>query len=87
MAALEDTSTALSLDEWLCSVLETGGVDGEVYGGYICGSLSTMSGSDREEIVETIQDILSGCLVSHSPPTSRTREIRTRLLQFRVRNF
>ena len=55
-----------SFDEWLCEVLESAGVDGEVYGGYISGSLATMTGSPREDVEETVQDILSGCLVSHT---------------------
>lgn len=62
-----------SFEEWLCGVLESAGVDGEVYGGYISGSLATMAGSPREEVEETVQDILSGCLVrrfghTHSYP-------------------
>ena len=53
-------------EEWVCGVLEAAGVDGEVYGGYISGSLATIEGSLREEIEETIQDILSGSLVTTS---------------------
>ena len=50
-------------DKWLSGVLEGVGVDGEVYGEYISGSLAAMDGSPPEEIQETVQDILSGCLV------------------------
>lgn len=57
------SSNAPPFDEWLSGVLETAGVDGEVYGGYISGSLATMDGSPREEMLETLNDILSGCLV------------------------
>ena len=49
--------------EWLCGVLEDGGVDGEVYGGYISGSLAAIGGSSREEVQETLEETLSGCLV------------------------
>ena len=52
-----------AFSDWLCVVLETAGVDGEVYGGYISGSLAAMTGSPREDVEETVQDILSGCLV------------------------
>ncbi|CAI8029094.1 Coiled-coil domain-containing protein 43 [Geodia barretti] len=51
-----------AFSDWLCVVLETAGVDGEVYGGYISGSLAAMTGSPREDVEETVQDILSGCL-------------------------
>ena len=44
-----------------CGALEAAGVDGEVYGGYISGSLAAMEGSAREEIEETVEEILSGC--------------------------
>ena len=56
-------SSSSGFDEWLCGVLEVAGVDGEVYGGYISGSLATMEGTTREEIHENVQEILSGCVV------------------------
>ena len=55
--------TSSTFEEWLCGVLEAAGADGEVYGGYISGSLAAMTASSREEIEETVQDILSGLLV------------------------
>ena len=60
---------ASSFEEWLCGVLEGAGADGEVYGGYISGSLAAMNGSPREEIQETVEEILSGCVVSEHTVT------------------
>ena len=56
-------SSVPDFEEWLCGTLEAAGVDGEVYGGYISGSLAAMEGSAREEIEETVEEILSGCVV------------------------
>lgn len=56
-------SSSSDFGEWLCGVLEAAGADGEVYGGYISGSLATMEGATREEICENVQEILSGCVV------------------------
>ena len=58
------TFGSLPFEEWLCGVLEAAGVDGEVYGGYIGGSLATMGGCPREEIEETVNEVLAGCMVS-----------------------
>ena len=52
-----------SFEEWLSGVLDAAGADGEVYGGYISGSLGTMEGSSPEEIEETLIEILSVCVV------------------------
>ena len=61
---LEQVSMALAeFEEWLCGVLESAGADGEVYGGYISGTLAAMSGSPSEETEEAIRDILSASLV------------------------
>lgn len=56
-------SSPSCFEEWLCGVLEAAEADGEVYGGYISGSLATMEGATREEIHENVQEILSGCVV------------------------
>ena len=58
------TCSSLPFEEWLCGVLEAAGVDGEVYGGYISGSLAAMGGCPREEIEETVSEVLAGCMVS-----------------------
>lgn len=58
-------SSSSDFEEWLCGVLEAAGADGEVYGGYISGSLATMEGATREEIHENVQEILSGCVVRY----------------------
>ena len=50
-------------EQWLSDVLDAAGADGEVYGGYISGSLGTMEGSSQEEMEETLMEILSVCVV------------------------
>ena len=62
--ASSSTAVVPGFEDWLCGVLEAAGADGEVYGGYIGGNLSTMEGSSREEMEETLQEILSVCVVS-----------------------
>ena len=62
--ASSSTAVLPGFEDWLCGVLEAAGADGEVYGGYIGGSLATMEGSSREEMEETLQEILSVCVVS-----------------------
>ena len=53
-----------SFEEWVAGVLDAVGVDGEVYGVYISGSLDTAEGMSGEEMTETVMEILSVCLVS-----------------------
>ena len=53
-----------SFEEWVAGVLDAVGVDGEVYGAYISGSLDTAEGISGEEMTETVTEILSVCLVS-----------------------
>ena len=53
----------MDLELWLSELLNSVGVDGEVYGGYISGTLSTMEGSSQSEMEETLVDILTGCVV------------------------
>lgn len=52
-----------SFESWLKQLLDSGGVDGDVFGEYISGTLGTMEESPVDEISENLQDILSGCLV------------------------
>lgn len=50
-------------DEWLLDYLEGLNVDGEVYGGYISGTLRMLEGAGPDEAEEALSDILSACLV------------------------
>lgn len=50
-------------DSWLVDLLNSNGIDGEVFGEYIGGTLCTMKGSSKEEIEEALNEILSGCVV------------------------
>ena len=51
-------------DLWLIELLHTLDVDGEVYGGYISGTLGAMDDVPQGEIEEVLVDILMGCVVS-----------------------
>lgn len=51
-------------DSWLKQELDSHGVDGEVFGEYISGTLSTIDDPTGDEITENISDILAGCVVS-----------------------
>ena len=53
----------MDLELWLSELLNSVGVDGEVYEGYISGTLATMEGSSQSEMEETLVDILTGCVV------------------------
>ena len=53
-----------SFESWLKQLLDSRGVDGEVFGEYISGTLGTMGESAVDEISENLWDILSGCLVN-----------------------
>lgn len=51
-------------DGWLRGCLDSAGVDGEVFSGYISGTLNTLEGSTPSEIQESLLEILQSCLVS-----------------------
>ena len=51
-------------DLWLIELLHSLDVDGEVYGGYISGTLEAMDDVAQGEIEEALVDILIGCVVS-----------------------
>ena len=55
-----------NFDTWLSVCLNAAGLDGEVFSGYISGTLGTMEDSSPQEIEESLLDILQGCLVSWS---------------------
>ena len=59
MAAKE----SLDFDGWLTELLNSLDVDGEVYSGYISGTLTTLEGTEEEEVEEAMVNILSACLV------------------------
>ncbi len=48
---------------WLSDFLEGLNVDGEVYGGYISGTLRTLEGAGPDEAEEALSDILTACIV------------------------
>ena len=53
-----------NFDSWLKQLLDSHGVDGEVFGEYISGTLSTIEDPTGDEITENLSDILAGCVVS-----------------------
>ena len=53
-----------NFDSWLKQLLDSHGVDGEVFGEYISGTLNTIENPISDEITENLSDILSGCVVS-----------------------
>ena len=56
-------SLSLDFEKFLRDALDDAGVDGEVYGGYISGSLGAMEGSPSSDIETMLQETLSVCLV------------------------
>ena len=48
---------------WLRGYLDSAGVDGEVFSGYITGTLSTLEGSSEAEIQESLLEVLQSCVV------------------------
>ena len=52
-----------NFDSWLKQLLDSHDVDGEVFGEYISGTLSTIEDPTGDEITENLSDILSGCVV------------------------
>jgi hypothetical protein len=55
-----------NFDSWLKQLLDSHGVDGEVFGEYISGTLSTIEDPVEDEITENLSDILASCVVSVS---------------------
>ncbi len=55
-----------NFDSWLKQLLDSHGVDGEVFGEYISGTLSTTEDPVEDEITENLSDILASCVVSVS---------------------
>lgn len=53
-----------NFESWLKQLLDSHGVDGEVFGEYISGTLSTIEDPVQDEITENLSDILAGCVVS-----------------------
>ena len=54
-------------ESWLVELLDSVDADGEVYAGYISGTLQTLEGSTPSEIEEALGEILSACLVTKQP--------------------
>lgn len=48
---------------WLTERLDAAGTDGEVFSGYISGTLSSLEGAEASEVEESLLEILQGCLV------------------------
>lgn len=55
---------SLDFGPWLTGVLDSAGIDGEVFGGYISGTLDTLEGATFSEVEESLLETLQGCLVS-----------------------
>lgn len=49
---------------WLCGLLDKLGLDGDVYGEYIAGTLRDMADATSEEKMESLQEFLAGAIVS-----------------------
>ncbi len=61
----------LDFRSWLSESLNAAGVDGDVFGDYISGTLDTLEGDSTEEVIECVVEILEGCMVSKSVSCSR----------------
>lgn len=48
---------------WLTERLDMAGTDGDVFSGYISGTLGSLEGAEASEIEESLLEILQGCLV------------------------
>lgn len=57
------TSKSTSFASWLCEYLNSIGLDGDVYGGYIASSLQDLKESTEEERLEAIKEFVTGALV------------------------
>lgn len=51
-------------DSWLPSYLDSVNVDGEVFAGYISGTLRTLEGAAPNEVEESLLEVLQSCVVS-----------------------
>lgn len=49
---------------WLLDLLDSLGLDGEVYGEYILGTLESSNESEPEDVREAISELLSGLMVT-----------------------
>lgn len=49
---------------WLLDLLNGLGLDGEVYGEYILGTLESSGDSEPEDVTDAIRDLLSGLMVA-----------------------
>lgn len=52
-----------SFDSWLAGRLDSAGTDGEVFSGYISGTLDSLDGATSSEVEESLLEILQSCLV------------------------
>ena len=48
---------------WLAERLNAAGIDGEVFSGYISGTLSSLEDPSPDETQESLVEILQGCVV------------------------
>ncbi len=53
----------MAFQHWLVECLNKAGIDGEVYGDYIEGTLYTMKTSDGNKLKEALLEILEGYMV------------------------
>ena len=54
---------ASDFNTWLGRLLDALGLDGDVYGEYIAGTLRDMADASREEKTEALKEFLSGAVV------------------------
>ncbi|XP_064382812.1 coiled-coil domain-containing protein 43-like [Halichondria panicea] len=69
-----------SFTAWLTELLNNNSVDGDVFGEYISGSLDTIEGCNGEEVMETLTDILAGCVEDQRTCETLCKEIAQRWL-------
>lgn len=53
----------MAFETYLSECLNTAGLDGDVYGEYISGTLGTLESSSVDEVEESLLEILQGCVV------------------------
>lgn len=53
----------MEFEGWLSGCLDSAGVDAEVFGGYISGTLNTLEGATDADIEEALLEVLQGCMV------------------------
>ena len=56
----------VSFNSWLSSYLSERSIDVDVYLEYICGITHTSGEGDEEELVSSLEEVLSGAVVSYS---------------------